>query len=69
LSALKHGLFSSGFMSCDRCVSNAKCERFVPGSRCVLEQEAFDKIVAELVDEYDLDGVADKILAERVGSI
>jgi hypothetical protein len=65
LSATKHGLFSSGFMRCDRCTSNAKCERFVPGESCVLEQEAFDKIVCELVEEYNLDGVADRILAGR----
>jgi len=67
VSALKHGLFSSGFMLCDRCVSNAKCEQFKPGNQCVLEQETFDKAVAELVEEYDLDGVADKILVERSG--
>jgi hypothetical protein len=30
-----------------------------------LEQEAFDKTVAELVLEYDLDSVADKIMVER----
>jgi hypothetical protein len=65
VSAIKHGLFRSGFMLCDRCVSNVKCERFVPGGRCVLEQETFDKAVAEMVEEYDLDGVADKIMVER----
>ena len=65
MSALTHGLFSSKFMLCDRCGSNAKCERFTPGNRCVLEQEAFDKIVSELVEEYDLDGVVDKISVER----
>lgn len=65
MSDLKHGLFSSGFMLCDRCVSNAKCERFKPGSQCVLEQETFDKVVVELVEEYDLDNVADKISVER----
>jgi hypothetical protein len=54
-------------MLCDRCASNAKCERFKPGMQCVLEQETFDKAVVELVEEYDLDGVADKILVERVG--
>jgi hypothetical protein len=30
LSALKHGFFRRGFMACDRCVLNAKCEAFVP---------------------------------------
>jgi hypothetical protein len=30
-----------------------------------LEQEAFDKTVAELVLEFDLDSLADKILVER----
>lgn len=65
MSAFKHGLFSSGFTRCDRCISNAKCERFVPGCQCVLEQETFDKAVAEMVEEYDLDGAADKIMVER----
>jgi hypothetical protein len=37
----------------------------VPGCQCVFEQETFDKAVAEMVEEYDLDGVADKILVER----
>jgi hypothetical protein len=54
-------------MLCDRCVSNAKCEQFKPGNQCVLEQETFDKVVAELVEEYDLDRFADKILVERAG--
>jgi len=65
VSALKHGLFRSGFMLCDRCVSNVSCERFKPGSRCVFEQEAFDKVVSELTLEFDLDSLADKILVER----
>ena len=65
MSALKHGLFRSGFMLCDRCVSNAKCEQFKPGNHCVLEQETFDKAVTEMIDEYNLDNVADRILAER----
>jgi len=66
LSALKHGLFSSGFMLCDRCSSNAKCGRFKPGGQCVLEQETFDKIVAEMIEEYDLDSVVDTILVKRL---
>jgi hypothetical protein len=65
MSALRHGLFSAAFMHCDRCVSNASCERFKPGGVCVLEQETFEKIVSEFVEEYDLDDVADKILLER----
>lgn len=31
-----------------------------------MEQEKFDKIVADLVEENDLDGMADKILVERL---
>lgn len=54
-------------MLCDRCVSNAKCDRFTPGSKCVLEQETFNKVVAELAEKYDLDSVADKILVGRAG--
>jgi hypothetical protein len=62
---MRHGLFSRSFMVCDRCISNAKCERFKPGSRCVLEQEMFTEIVKRLVEDFDLDNVADDILVER----
>jgi len=65
LSAAKHGLFSAGFMLCDRCASNGSCEHFVPKARCWVEREAFGKIVAQLTDEFELDSVADKILVER----
>ena len=65
MSALRHGLFRPGFMLCDRCVSNAKYERFKPGGRCVLEQKRFDKVVTGLVEEFGLDSLADKILVER----
>ena len=67
MSALSHGLFSSGFMLCDRCVSRANCEKFKPGNHCVLERAEFEETVAMLMEEYDLDGVADKILANRAG--
>lgn len=59
------GLFSPSYMMCDRCIVNAKCEPFTPGSECVFAREMFDKIVLELVEEYSLDGFADKIKVER----
>ncbi|MDH5483218.1 MAG: hypothetical protein OEY22_10155 [Candidatus Bathyarchaeota archaeon] len=31
----------------------------------MLERKAFDKVVSELVEEFDLDSVADRILVER----
>lgn len=65
MSALKHGLFRAGFMLCDRCVINARCDRFLPGSECVVEKEAFERLVRELTEHYGLDMVADRILAER----
>lgn len=65
MSNFKHGLFWAGFILCDRCVSNAACEHFVPKGQCLLEREAFEKVVAELTEEFDLDSVADKILVER----
>jgi hypothetical protein len=67
MSELKHGLFSSGFMLCDRCVSNSKYEKFKPGNNCILEKEECDETVAKLIEEYDLDEVADLILAKRAG--
>lgn len=65
MSALKHGFFRAGFMLCDRCVSNANCEHFTPKSQCLLERQAFEKVVSDLVEEFDLDNVADEILVER----
>ena len=65
MSALKHGLFSRGFLSCDRCGDNGSCESFEPGGRCGLEKEVYESLVSELVDEYYLDKVADMILVNR----
>lgn len=66
MSALKHGFFRAGFMLCDRCAINARCERFSPGAECVLEREAYDWLVGELTEQYGLEGLADQILAGRV---
>ena len=66
MSALAHGFFRVGFMLCDRCVLNTRCERFEPGGECVLEREAYDWMVKELVEQYELEGLADEILAGRV---
>jgi len=52
-------------MLCDRCVINARCKRFRPGAECVLEKKAFNGLVRELMEQYELEGVADRILAER----
>jgi hypothetical protein len=65
MSALKHGLFRIAFMLCDRCSANATCEQFTPKSRCQIEQEAFDKIVIGLIEEFEMDSLADRILVER----
>ena len=58
MSAVKHGLFRRGFMMCDRCVLQARCETFVPGGACGVEREAFDGLVAELTRQYRLEGLA-----------
>ena len=65
LSALKHGFFKVGFMLCDRCVSNADCGHFQPKGRCLLEKRAFEKVVSDLMGEFELESVADRILVER----
>lgn len=52
-------------MLCDRCAVNAKCKRFKPSGECVIEKRAFDKTVLDLMEQYELEGVADRILAER----
>ena len=65
MSALKHGLFYASFMLCDRCLVNASCKRFQTGSQCLVEKEAFEGLINELTKQYELDMVADRILAER----
>lgn len=65
MSALKHGLFRTAFMLCDRCSANTTCEMFTPKSRCQIEQDAFNKIVTGLIEEFEMDSLADKILVER----
>lgn len=65
MSALKHGFFRREFMLCDRCAWNGYCERFRAGGTCGIEEEAFHRVVGELTREYGLDGVADRLLAER----
>jgi len=65
MSGLRHGLFRVGFMLCDRCAMNAKCEHVRPGEQCVLEKKAFDRVVADLMEEFELQSVADRILVER----
>lgn len=62
---MKHGFFRVGFMLCDRCVIGARCERFRPCGECLLEKKAFRGLVKELMGQYELEGVADRILAER----
>jgi len=53
-----------GFMLCDRCAFNARCDCFVPGGECVFEKEIFDRIVGEFSVAYGLDPVADRVLVE-----
>lgn len=65
VSALKHGFFRRGFMLCDRCVLNGRCDSFVPGEDCALERKAYDRLVAELMGQYGLEGLADEILVQR----
>jgi len=67
MSALKHGFFRAGFMLCDRCVWNAECKYFKPKGQCWLERKAFRKVVSGLMEEFELESVADRILVERAG--
>lgn len=62
---LTHGLFSEGFMLCDRCVWNTRCDRFEPGGICSYEREFFERIVGEILEEFELDNVVDRIMVER----
>lgn len=69
MSALRHGFFRRGFMHCDRCAWNGHCDRFRPGKACSIEEKAFEWVVEELTREYGLDGVADRLLAERAAMV
>ncbi len=53
-------------MLCDRCVLNTRCEHFEPGGACGVEREAYDGLVSQLMSQYELEGLADEILAGRV---
>ena len=65
MRALRHGFFRRGFMLCDRCVLNGKCEALVPGGECAVERKGYDSGVSELMAQYALDGLVDEILADR----
>lgn len=66
MSALKHGFFKAGFMLCDRCVLNVRCESFVPASECSVEKKGYDLLVSELIRQYNLEGLADEIMVQRL---
>ncbi|MGB9854203.1 MAG: hypothetical protein ACPLRY_05285 [Candidatus Bathyarchaeales archaeon] len=66
MSALRHGFFRRGFMLCDRCILNVRCESFVPGGDCGVEKQAYDWVVSELMEQYGLQGVADEVSVGRV---
>ena len=53
-------------MLCDRCIQNGECKFFRAGRDCQRERRVFRRVVLELVDEFGLESVADKILVERV---
>ena len=69
MTATRHGFFSRGFMLCDRCALNGVCERLSPGATCAVEEESLSQLVGDLMREYGLDGVADRVLAERAAMI
>jgi len=53
-------------MLCDRCAWNGECRHFKPRSQCLLEKKSFRRVVSELIEGFELEGVADRILVERV---
>jgi hypothetical protein len=65
MSNLKHGFFKRGFMLCDRCVLNGKCESFAPGGECAVEKQTYDWLCSELFGQYALEGLADEVLVGR----
>ena len=65
MSHLKHGAFGRGFMLCDRCVLNTRCESHVPGSECAIERKAYESLTSELLSQYELKGLGDEICVSR----
>jgi len=65
MSALKHGFFRRGFMLCNRCVLNRKCESFVPSGEYDVKKRPM-MVWFELLRQYGLKGLADEILVGRV---
>jgi hypothetical protein len=53
-------------MLCDRCVLHTRCAQFEAGGTCAVEREAYDWVVSQLMEQYELEGLADEILAGRV---
>jgi len=52
-------------MLCDRCAWNGECKHFQPNGQCLPEKKAFEKVVSKLIDEFELESLADRILVER----
>jgi len=52
-------------MLCDRCAWNGECRHFQAKSQCLLEKRAFEKVVSKLIEEFELESLADRILVER----
>ncbi len=65
MSNYKHGAFGRGFMLCDRCVLNTKCDSHVPGGECGIERKAYDSLTSELLGQYELTGLGDEICVSR----
>ena len=66
MSNFRHGAFGRGFMLCDRCILNTRCESFVPGGECGVERKAYDSLTSELLAQYELKGIGDEICVNRV---
>lgn len=53
-------------MLCDHCIQNGECKYFRPKAECTREKKVFRKLVRELVNDFELESIADQILVERV---
>jgi hypothetical protein len=56
MNAVKHGLYFkfSSFFPCNLCVIKDKCNDFVPGGNCTIDNESFNELMKKDLDELEV---------------
>lgn len=55
-NAIKHGLYLhfADFFPCNLCVNKNKCEDYVPGGTCSIDNQSFNKLMKNNLNELDI---------------